>query len=240
MHLRRRSTSPNRSARAILWTAGACILLLGSLLSPLGLQALSTQHLNWTLLSDVGQTYGGTSAVLSALALLAVSYTTAIQVQESRNRRHESNRLMHLELIKLSLENPEYLASWGAPDKGLERRQIVYTNLVMNYWFHQHRVGVLKEVELVKIMKSAFVRPEVNTYWKQSRESWKEIPNNVREKHFIDVVDAVYHSSEPVQQSSSEESERASNQTRRLLAVSIGSLVMGIAISRLRPRKISF
>ena len=65
---------------------------------------------DWALLGR-RRAYGAASAILAMVVLIAVAYTTVLQVRETRIRRHESNRLMHFELIRLALDHREYWPS---------------------------------------------------------------------------------------------------------------------------------
>src|SRR5215469_12947531 len=58
------------------------------LISPLLLRQIARIHgVNWTMLGNVGQTYGAASALLSAIALIGVSASLVIQGRQARNER---------------------------------------------------------------------------------------------------------------------------------------------------------
>lgn len=102
--------------------------------SPLALSWFTELPQNWEQLSLVGQTYGAASAVLAGLALLGIAATLALQIREMRNTREVALRQSNSELLRMAMENPEYLECWGTnfpPDAGRADRQRMYTNMII-------------------------------------------------------------------------------------------------------------
>lgn len=179
------------------------LLTAGVLLSPLALKSLGGNDTDgWQLLSNIGQAYGATSAILSAFALIIVSYTSFSQIGESRSRRHESNRLMHFELVKLAMDDGTLRASWGEKEADPENlRKIIYTNLVVDYWFHQYRVNVISEDELAFHAHKFFSQQVAHDYWAQARPSWTPVFRNARERRFGELFDRMSATESPVSSS---------------------------------------
>ena len=81
--LRIRNSAVYIAAFAIL-----TVLLLLILVSPLFLRTLARAHgINWSQLSDIGQTYGAASAILSGVALVGVSLSLMVQARQAKAER---------------------------------------------------------------------------------------------------------------------------------------------------------
>jgi len=62
---------------------------------------------DWPLLGNIGQAYGGVSAVLSSLALIGIAASTAIQARQQKAEHIAIVRSFQLSLYDLARENPE-------------------------------------------------------------------------------------------------------------------------------------
>ncbi|TDD15987.1 DUF6082 family protein [Nonomuraea diastatica] len=86
----------------MLLTTIALGALAATLLSPLLLSLLLPARSHRPPPSDIGETYGAASAVLSALALIVIG----VQAREMRFAREEAERSHHFQLLQLQIENP--------------------------------------------------------------------------------------------------------------------------------------
>jgi hypothetical protein len=59
---------------------------------------------NWSILSNVGQAYGGISAILTALALIGVAASLLVQRQQADIARTQAIRAFQLQMLTLCLE----------------------------------------------------------------------------------------------------------------------------------------
>lgn len=114
------------------WLLAVSGVFVGTILSPvllLGIDHLF--HANWVTVSNIGQTYGFASAILSGLALLAVAYSLIIQQRESTVARIENQRILHTELIKMAIEDPSLMGVVLVdPAENIEvKRRRLFTNL---------------------------------------------------------------------------------------------------------------
>src|SRR6202035_5609260 len=87
---------------ALIFATVAVLALVA--ISPLALRQLSSiRGLNWTQLSNIGQTYGAASALLTGLALLGVAGSMIFQIRAIDVSRAESMRGQHAHLIEMAL-----------------------------------------------------------------------------------------------------------------------------------------
>jgi hypothetical protein len=108
--------SPSR--RTLLIAVGAVVFaaILGLvILSPFALATLTGFRRNWSQLSNIGQTYGAVSALLSSLAIAGVVVSLLYQARDSQTAREQTTRAIHHDLIKMMMEDPALMTAIGAP-----------------------------------------------------------------------------------------------------------------------------
>jgi len=154
----------SRARRSIL--LAALVLALGAIgiaaivLSPLLLIQLNDLGgINWSRLSEIGQTYSAASAILATFAPVAVAISLFVQIRQVRASQIHVVRELHGELMRMALEDPNlYFASWGpawvASVPNL--RQHLYTNLVMNYFHMAYEVGIYGEPVIRRFVAGMF------------------------------------------------------------------------------------
>jgi Family of unknown function (DUF6082) len=179
--------------RRLLLTAAIAVAVAAVVLSPFLLGTLNGLGVNWTRLSEIGQTYGAVSAVLSALALGAVAMSVAIQRRQARAEQIQAVRGFHLDLVRMQLDDlPTYLPCWGPldlPGPQAQRRH-VYTGLIFSYGSMGYGVGEISEPWLRNMVGGMFRNEFARRYWRTARESWvASAGGNRRGLRFVAIVD---------------------------------------------------
>jgi hypothetical protein len=155
---------------------------------------------DWTRLSEIGQTYGAVSAVLSALALGAVAVSVFIQARQAKAGQIQAVRGFHLDLIRMQLDDlPAYLPCWGPLDltSPMEQRRHIYINLVFSYASMGYDVGEISEPWLRDMLNGMFRGESARRYWPMARGVWlASASTNRRGRRFVDVVDDEYRQAE--------------------------------------------
>jgi hypothetical protein len=172
-------------------------------LSPLAFHWLAAKlTVNWPLLSEVGQTYGAVSAILSGMAILGVVYSLRVQANESVAVRLNTNRQKHFELLRLALDDPMLASVWGdVKSRNMEEfRTGVYANLILGYWQTEYIVGTISKGRLRVLLANFFRREANRQYWSEYRNDWAANPR-AQIGGFSSVIDSVYREalSTPVQ-----------------------------------------
>lgn len=112
-----RHTECDRGATRLLLTVSAVPVLIIAIgligVSPFGLDLFTGGTGHWERLSFIGQTYGAASALLAVLALIGVSLSLAFQARESRATREQAFRAANTEMLKMAMDDPEYVECWG-------------------------------------------------------------------------------------------------------------------------------
>jgi len=151
--------------------------LAAVLLSPFLLLLLPTRSgVDWGRLREVGQAYGATSAIVSALALCGVSVSLFIQAQQFKAGRFEAVRRYHLDLTRIAMDEPTIFGPcigrrFDPP--GVEGRQFYYTASWMRYGLVGYESGVIGEQTLRDDILAAVFRSEIGRdYWARTSVLW--------------------------------------------------------------------
>jgi hypothetical protein len=189
-----------RSAALFLaaFTGIAGILSL-VLISPLLLRQLGRVNgIDWSRLSNIGQTYGAASAILSAVALIGVSLSLIVQARQARAERVRVVRERHMELLRIVLDAPDLYGpiigelTPRAPD---ETRQFLFATMWMNYARMGYQLGILDE-QLIReeVLRSAFGGEPLRKWWAVAGKYWSiSAKSDRRARQFTRITNDEYH-----------------------------------------------
>ncbi|WP_370080557.1 DUF6082 family protein [Streptacidiphilus sp. MAP12-16] len=166
-----------------------------------------------TELGTVGQYFDAVSAVFSGAALLLVIGNTVLQRRELRSQREElslqrealldSNaqlrrsaeadlRSLHMQLLRMGIDDPELAAVWpsgsGPPER---RRQFLYANLIFSHYFLNHRLGIVTDEEVRGHLRILGQSPVFRDYWRTAAEERSCLAADSDERRFGLIVDEV-------------------------------------------------
>lgn len=146
---------------------------------------LGGRALQWERLSQVGQSYGGLSAVLSGIALIAVAGSLLLQRRQARANTVHAIRQRHFELAKIAIEHPVVaMELYGHAETEVQIR--IFCNLQMVHWA---MLADLEPTSLRIIRTSAsrlFRHPTARKWWSSASRSWLDDPSEkVREMAMI-------------------------------------------------------
>src|SRR5690348_11939275 len=134
----------------LVFTAGVLALVVAS---PIALRWVARiPGINWVNLSNVGQTYGAISALLTALALGGVVISLLYQARDVKTAKEQASRAVHQELLKIEMEDPFYMEILGIPwglGTGLtdydSLRRNHFIHMWISYWEGQYVLGDMSE-----------------------------------------------------------------------------------------------
>jgi hypothetical protein len=187
---------PRRVGRLILLgaggLAGAGVLLLVLLWAgalAVAMVAPARDADVWRRWADVGQSFGVFSTVLSGLAFIALVITLWVQMRELSFQRAElrvqrmvaersgeelrrsadaSLRMLHFELLRLSIDDPALARVWpesSADDDPQERRQMVYANLVFQHASMSMVMAGYTDDQIRESLRYLFSSEAMRAYW---------------------------------------------------------------------------
>jgi hypothetical protein len=146
----------------------------------------------WAVRANVGEAFGVLNAIFSGLALVAVVVTFWMQFTELRSQRAElalqrdsliqtqaelhrsaeaDLRHLHLDLVKMSISDPELAMVWPKVTSSPERhRQFQYANLILQHAWLQLKTTDYSEAELQSTLRYLFSSPILREYWITTKE----------------------------------------------------------------------
>jgi hypothetical protein len=183
-----------RVVRVSIIISAALIFVTVIALSPLALRQLgSIPGSNWARLSNIGQTYGAASAVLTGLALIGVVVSVAFQVRATQASREQSSQSHHTHLVEMALEDPVYQPCWGyAPEPSDVYKQHFYLNLIISWWQHDYVLGGFPESALHHEVAQIFRGEAGRRFWAETRDYRIKVSGTRKERRFWRIVNDEY------------------------------------------------
>ncbi|MGI5160540.1 DUF6082 family protein [Microbispora sp. CA-102843] len=184
--------------RYLYWLTVALLVAIVVVASPMFLDLISRViAIDWGLVGQVGETYGGASAVLAALAFVAIAISLMLQASQLRSARVQVVRNIHRDLLRMAMENPSlYRPVIGAAGHATDDdvRQHFYAVLWMNYMRLAFEERVVLESPLRKeMLRGMFTSQSGRDWWEQARGDWYEGTRDSRaERKFYEIVDSEY------------------------------------------------
>jgi hypothetical protein len=170
-------------------SSGTILLFLLVAISPVALGLFTGKDIDWQLLSNIGQAYGGVSALLSAFALATIGISVYQQQRLLRIEVRGSERQQYLELMKMAIDDGELLE---VIDINVSRkpnsRQLVFANMIMGYWWTMWKHGEMSDRTVLAVATDLFQNPICRSYWAEVRSSWAEGYSG-RDQRFVDIID---------------------------------------------------
>jgi hypothetical protein len=170
----------------------------------------------WTRWGNIGQTFESVNTVFSGLAFVALVVTFAIQFQELRMQRIElkmqreamkaSNgelhrsaeadlRTLHVELIRMAIDDPQLAAVWPEFEPGLSterNRQYMYANLIIQHVWLNLQIGNYSNDEARGMLRYMLSNPIMRNYWRASESIRQWLVADTPEQLFARMVDDLY------------------------------------------------
>ena len=163
------------------------------LVSPYLVAIAIQQPTDISSLSEVGQAYGGVSAILSGIAILSVAATLAMQSYHVKVARVFAERQAHFNLMVLAFENPDLCALPDPlPECGVTPRQAMFTNLWMGYWYGIWDVGDATDEAIQLLVSNMFKNRISRNWWGAVRGDWGVGQGKDSEK-FHSLVNSEWH-----------------------------------------------
>lgn len=235
-------------------TLAAIIGFLAVLLSPiLLLRANRLTAANWSTLSDVGQAYGGVSAILTALALIGVAASLLVQRQQADIARTQAIRAFQLQMLTLCLERPDtYYPLMGHEVTGTteEARQQIFATYFLNYVHAGYSIDFFDEQSLMGDVFPRFFKFDTGrAYWESMRPIWVARYFTKKSRKYVGMLDASYEravlAGPPILATSSstpagyEDRSKAREQAALGLLIIGGGLIAGTTFGAWRGRRLS-
>ncbi|WP_432171828.1 DUF6082 family protein [Streptomyces sp. 1222.5] len=155
--------------------------------------------MNWGRLSDVSQTYGGLSILISTAALIGVVLSISHQARQVRIEHQEAQRTAHRELILWSLSHTEFLTCWeplSSPVTKERYKKILYVNLIMGFWLTDFRLQRVSDKATLINLRNHFRGEVARAHWSEGRAVWRAFSEaqsgDSAGLRFVDLADQAY------------------------------------------------
>jgi hypothetical protein len=180
------------------------IMLFGSFItfmvifSPILLEIITPLlKINTQKVSELGQSYGAISALLSAVALCVLAGSTVVQASQTRINQLHSARSFQLELLRMALDNPDYRETLGVDLSKLgtqQWRHHAYLNLWMMYLQMNFLTGATDEQGARRFLSAEFFNGPLGLeFWKRARAAFEGESSTRQQRRFFRVVDEEYN-----------------------------------------------
>lgn len=155
--------------------------------SPWLMKPLFGRAQDWRELSDVGQAYGGISAILSGLALCGIAISLLFQWRHVRLTQVMTARERHFELVKLAFDDPDLQppTRWKGSALGLKQR--AYHNLWVSHWEMLWDTGAMGRLEARRHLDSLFLSDAALDWWAQVGPTWS-VDGGRRRRKFMMIA----------------------------------------------------
>ncbi|MEV6844714.1 DUF6082 family protein [Actinoplanes sp. NPDC051411] len=141
--------------------------------SPIILETIYAPDRDYSVAGDVGQAYGGASAVVGAIALLVVAASVLLQYRQHGAQRAESLGRFNEELVALAMENPKYRQCWGArvSPQDVDEDLFYYCSKLIKMWTQAWELHRIDERQAREYLKNFFDSEIPRLFW-ESHGDW--------------------------------------------------------------------
>jgi hypothetical protein len=213
-----RPTGLESAVRTGKWIAASTLVVLVILFVGLGaatsLQTLDTPS-GWAARANVGDSFGVVNAVVSGLALAALIVTLWLQSRELALQRAElamqrqsldqsrlelyrsaeaSLRMLHVDLIRMSIDDPSLAAVWPPLDPGAsyeKERQYLYANLIYQHMWLSMRISDYTDEQVQNHLRYMFTSAHMREYWRAAAKARTSLVPGTAEYAFAEAANRI-------------------------------------------------
>jgi hypothetical protein len=101
-------------------------------------------------------------------------------------------RRLHMQLLKMSIDDPELAEVWPEYAPGLsakQNRQYLYANLMYSHFMLVHKLGMASDREMLGHLRYIIGTPIFRDYWEAARHMRAEMDSGTHEDQFAALVD---------------------------------------------------
>jgi Family of unknown function (DUF6082) len=201
--------------RWIIFAPAVAVIILMLGLGVVFLLEMTGTPDSWAGRANIGDSFGAINAIVSGLALTALIVTLWLQSREltlqrvelamqreSLNqsrvelyRNAEANlRMLHLELTKMSIDDPSLAAVWpplalGAPHE--KERQFLYANLIYQHQWLSLRISDYTETQVQNTLRNLFTSSLMREYWRAASKARTSLVPGTAEYLFAETADSI-------------------------------------------------
>jgi hypothetical protein len=146
--------------------------------------------------SKIGGSYGAISAILSAIALCFLAVSSYLQVRQTQISQLHAIRTMQFELLRISLDNPQYRGALGA-SFGSKSDNDWRFHAYLNLWTMHFQMAFLTDAIDERGLRSWVINELFNSeyglgYWEEARDAFKAEQKTGKHKTFFRIINQEY------------------------------------------------
>ncbi|MEU8606407.1 DUF6082 family protein [Actinoplanes sp. NPDC048791] len=192
-----RAATPVRRSFQMLTPALALIIFAASMIGVIASPAVMRRLYgggDYSVSADVGQAYGGASAVVACIALFVVTASMLLQYRQLKEVRRDAAADFAEELVLLAMENPKYRQCWGSrvAPTGVDEDLFFYCSKVIKNWARLWDLGVLDETQAREYLRAFFDAEVPRMFWEKHSEWHRRGHGRGHREHFRDLVNDEY------------------------------------------------
>ena len=165
--------------------------------------------------SRVGEALSVVGVFFSGIAFLAIAGTLLLQQRELANQREEltlvrqeqqrnseiSLRQLHMDIVKMAINDRDLLSVWPQPTRSLrQRKKDHYCNLILNLQKVAHETGTIELDELRGALRHLMRSRDMHSFWQRARAAHVAVTEgDDAEDLFTSEVDRAFHEADPPQ-----------------------------------------
>jgi hypothetical protein len=134
--------------------------------SPWLMRSVVGRSAEWQELSDVGQAYGGVSAILAGLAFCGIAGSLILQWRQTRLTHVMTVSEQHFALAKMGIDDPDLMFPLVSGTPTAEVRRWVLLNLWVAHWRMRWETGELSSAGLRTCFQLLFAEDAARTWWR--------------------------------------------------------------------------
>jgi len=168
--------------------------------------------------AQVGQAVAVVGVFFSGVAFVGIAFALLMQQRELSNQKNEldilrdeqrrssevSLRQLHMDIIKMAINDRDLLSVWPATAPGATRRKKdQYCNLILNLQKVAYETGTIERDELRGALNFLMHSRDMYSFWRRARASRLAVTEgDPGEDSFTAEVDAAFHAADPPGRSS--------------------------------------
>ena len=166
-------------------------IIIVIIFAPLGMEWIAKASRDWVRLGNVGQAYGGVSALISAIALVGVVGSLLIQVRQHSLDRITLMRGRQAQIYATVRKDPELY--WPVIGYDFDNDDSVRRQTFIREYFHWFAVGYLtglfpEETLREETLPRFFRYQENRDFWEMANRYWAMDPSNRRRQIFVRIM----------------------------------------------------
>jgi hypothetical protein len=166
--------------------------IIAIVFAPLGMGLFARRSGEWELLGNVGQAYGGVSALISALALFGITGALLVQANQHKLDRLTAVRGQHSHILSVVRQDLQLYAPVMGAELGDERsmRRRMFRIEAFHYLATGFEMGLVTEEILRGEVFAGFFHYEENRqFWETGSSYWLAAARGRKQRKFVRIAD---------------------------------------------------